>query len=911
MHKKLQRLGRRKKNLGKGPRPLPRLQVTESHIAQSFQECQTVWKHQFAAIEAGIDVSGIQLAQLHRTSENQVTPDASVCPDPRQVLALIRRFKNGKAPGPGQLPVDVIKSGGIAMAKALTPLLVKASWHMQEPFSWKGGLLAPLFKGKGSPADPSAYRSIFLSDVCAKLHHANVRRHLADTWGADETLIQLGGKKGCSTDVAHHLLHAHTAWARSANVSCATLFVDLQSAFYSVLRSSLFPGEFHDDSICYAMKQLGILPEEWQEMKACIAADEATKGLGQQHEGILRDMFSGTHFMMQGLDGKTATMRGTRPGDPVADVLFNMVFKLVVLDARSKIERSTGMPCFGSPKPTNDVSVASPIPRRGFAEITFVDDIAYAMHSSSPDDVVGSLQIVCSSLHDAAMNRGLTINYHAGKTEAILTLAGPGSKQTKNKIWHACGGKLPIVTEHGVQKLQLVHSYKHLGSYVQDHAVVQKDIRHRVAQARKAFGQLSRQFYGKRNVHVKTKSAVFAALVVSRLTYNVHTWARITEKDVTQWENGIRSQVASLAHTLIFPVSAFHFTTAELCAIVDLSAPQDLLHANRLRYVKRAIQSAPSAIWAFLHENQHDHSWLHHLLVSYAWLRKHLPRSALPPLNDASQLLQLIAIDQKWTGKVKAALNSCLRYNSAQAHGKLWTHKVQIKVSRYVQLPDAMKITDEGNWKCTLCGDGFASRKALAVHARHKHQYRTKIKYFVFGDECSACGKKYFCRARLLAHIVTSTACRETYFDCFMPASEDEVDRIEEEEREQARNLRAQGWFPSKAFLPVVRFSGPLLPGSGTAEAAQMQAKWSRRINQAGCRFEGLDGFCEQHTEKQCEEVAILPFLFQSDGGKLQGDAGVFQQFGLAAEAARLHISCFTFILFLVGLDAQATCSTV
>ena len=45
-------------------------------------------------------------------------------------------------------------------------------------------------------------------------------------------------------------------------------------------------------------------------------------------------MFSGTHFSMQGLKEKTATMRGTRPGDPVADILFNMAFKLVVTDAR-------------------------------------------------------------------------------------------------------------------------------------------------------------------------------------------------------------------------------------------------------------------------------------------------------------------------------------------------------------------------------------------------------------------------------------------------------------------------------------------------------------------------------------------------------------------------------------------------
>ena len=477
------------------------------------------------------------------------------------------------------------------------------------PKNWvsrKGGLLVPLFKGKGSPTEPSAYRSIFLSDVCAKLHHAKVRKHLADTWNADETLIQLGGKKGCSTDVAHHLLHGHLAWARHANVSCAILFVDLQSAFYSILRSSLFHGEFHDDSICFAMKQLGIQPEEWQEIKACIAADDAAKGLGGHQEGILRDMFSGTYFMMQGLEGQTATMRGTRPGDPVADILFNMAFKLVVLDARSKIEASTGLHCFGSPKQADDVSVTLPVPTRGFAEITFVDDIAYALHSSSADDVISSLQIVSSCLHDSAAARGLMINYQTGKTEAVLKLAGPGSKTTKHKIWHECAGRLPIVTEHGVQQLQLVHSYKHLGSYVQGHAIVQKDLRFRVAQARKAFGQLSRQFYCKRNVHVKTKSVVFSALVMSRLTYNVHTWAWVTDKDIAQWENGIRSQVASLVQSVLRPIPPFHFSTAELCAIVDLSAPQDLLHANRLRYVKRAVQTAPVALWTFLHENQHE-----------------------------------------------------------------------------------------------------------------------------------------------------------------------------------------------------------------------------------------------------------------------------------------------------------------
>ena len=772
---------------------------------------------------------------------------------------------------------------------------------MREPLNWKGGLLVPLFKGKGSPAEPTAYRSIFLSDICAKIHHANVRQRLAEVWNEDASLIQLGGRKGCSTDVAHHLLHAHLAWARAANISCAILFVDLQSAFYSVLRSSFFSGEFHDDAICFAMRQLGITPAEWHDIRTAVASDSATDGLKPHHVGSLKDMFSATHFSMQGLEGRTATMRGTRPGDPVADILFNMVFRLVVLDARAKIESSTQMCCFGSPKPADDVSNPAPIPDRGFAEVSFVDDIAYALHSSSPEDVINSLQLVASCLHDAAASRGLAINYQTGKTEAIIKLAGQGSKSIKHKVWHMHGGKLPIVTEHGVHFFQLVHSYKHLGSYMQDHAVVLKDIRHRTAQARKAFGQIHRQFYSKRNVHDGTKSAVFEALVMSRHTYNAHTWAWVSEKDVVHWENGIRAQVASLAKNRLRPVPPFHFTTAEICALMGLHGPQDLLHASRLRYVKRAIQTAPSALWDLLHANDHVHSWLPWLMTSYKWLCTHLPRVALPQFGDVSELLSFIAIDVRWKGKVKAALKSCLRFTAANASGKLWTHRLQFQVSRFAQLPEVVSPLQEGQWKCNLCVASFGSKKALAVHARHKHQYRTMLKYYVLGDECLACGKKFFSRTRLLARASASQTCKDTYFSCFVPAAEEMVEQIEIDEREQARALRAQGWSASKAFLPVTRVSGPLLPGSGTEGADRMRARWSVRVSETGRAFEGLDGYCEQQTETHDRKAEILPFLLQSNGGKVQGEAGIYMQFGLAAVAAKLHIKCFIFVHFFSG----------
>jgi hypothetical protein len=395
---------------------------------------------------------------------------------------------------------------------------------------------------------------------------------------------------------------------------------------------------------------------------------------------------------------------------------------------------------------------------------------------------------------------------------------------------------------------------------------------------------------------------------MSRLSYNVHTWSWVTEADVACWENGIKTQVAALAKHKIRPVPAFHFSTAELCALVSLHGPVDILHANRLRYVRRAIHTAPAALWGLLHENPHNNSWLPQLLGSYQWMLQHLRPGVLPQCNDAQELLYLVAMDQKWNGHVRTALKSSLQYHQARAQGKVWTSRLTHQVARFavVSLPEVGKA--DKCWKCNLCDASFETKKALSVHARHKHQYRKVLKYYVLGDECLACGKKFFSRVRLLAHVGNAQQCTDTYFACFVPATEETVEQIEIEERDHARTLRSQGWHASKAFLPVTRIYGPLLPKCGTEGATAMQARWRSRVLDVGRAFEGLDGFCEQGSGDSSEEVEIIPFLMQSNGGRLQGEAGIYQQYGLAAETARLHIKGFLFIHFSVASDEQAIC---
>jgi hypothetical protein len=134
-----------------------------------------------------------------------------------------------------------------------------------------------------------------------------------------------------------------------------------------------------------------------------------------------------------------------------------------------------------------------------------------------------------------------------------------------------------------------------------------------------------------------------------------------------------------------------------------------------------------------------------------------------------------------------------------------------MKVSHFASLPPGLDQTKVRKWRCNLCDASFDTKKALAVHARHKHQYRTQLKYFVFGDECLACGKKFFSRTRLLAHTGASKACKDSYFACFVPAAEEVVEpNVRKESRCESFGLKDGQ--PPKPFSLSQKLAVPSFP---------------------------------------------------------------------------------------------------
>lgn len=358
---KLAMLGRPKKGVS-SRKLLPKVKTLEGHVEQ-----QMIWFNLFSEVEAAhaVDPHVLEKQQLGMNSlfgsmELEDMPSLS------QVTRKIRCLKNGKAPGP--VPNEVLKAGGEILAKHMHLLMIKVAGTAREPLEWKSGTAVPLYK-KGAYTDPKNYRSIFLSDAVAKLSHSCIRDRLLDTYEIIASPTCFGGRRGKSTDMGHHLLQSFLHCAANVQMPMGMVFLDLHSAFYHVLREGLFGDDFSESAVCAFLLKTGITLEDIQDYCEQAREDAVLESCSSSLRNRVRDAMRATHFRVKGLSQVAQTSRGTHPGDPIGDILFNIIMQRILCDVRDELGR-IGF---------RNVVADGYCPQESapqFLEISFFDDVA-------------------------------------------------------------------------------------------------------------------------------------------------------------------------------------------------------------------------------------------------------------------------------------------------------------------------------------------------------------------------------------------------------------------------------------------------------------------------------------------------------------------------------------------------------
>lgn len=910
VYRLLRRLGRKKGSGTPAARPLPMLQKPDGTMTTSFTDQQQTWMQQFSQIEAGIERTWPELIAQHEAAacqEKCKDLEPAAFPGAWQVQTLMSRLKRDRVPGPNLIPPGLLKAGGSVMAKQLALLFTKVVAHSTEPLHWKGGKLIPLWKGKLPPHIADGYRSIFLSNYTTKLFHQSFRTHLVAAWEGGLTHLQCGGRKGVGADVAHHILQCHQAWCKQHHIPSAALFVDLKAAFYTVLRQTFTNLPSQDAAFMAAMQRFGLTPTEIQGLLTTAKNDNSTAGLAVHMQHILRDLLHNTYFTIDGLAHPCETTRGTRPGDPVADVLFNLCMRLILHDFRSEVCERTNIRWLGDATPVADLTTPAPMPPEGFVDVTFVDDCVVLVHARSNDRVAEVLKHVVPALDKAAARRGLSINFDQGKTEVLWTITGKGARHMKQTI-HEAGQKL-LWRHHDRQfELHICHAYKHLGTWVQAHHHHTKEILARASSAKQQWGQLARSFFTKKAISLPVKSAVFQSLVISRMVYNVHTWTSITPQQIESWVNHLKAPAGTLLKGFLLASTKYQHTTDEMMAFAGLLPLRDQLHANRLRFLARLLQACPPITWALMQSTDTPHSWTQLCLESCQWLLMHYDRTL--PVTDQSSFedwVSFVRLDPNWKGRIRKACKLATAYHRARAEHAIWQRHFDARLEAAgVTMPSKQQPPQpQERWQCDLCQKVFASTRALAMHAARGHGYKKKVRYYAAGDTCPACCLKFHTRKRLSIHLEKQTRCLDVVISCWPPLPAAIVEEMDTEDRETESLLRKQGWWASKAFQPVQVAFGPVLPPEGSQDAQHMFARTQARRPSDVVAYTQLQG--TKITQKPPAEPTLwftrqdMPaFVMHSDKGPDVG-GGAFAMKGLAQETAILHIRALVVVHFFSG----------
>ena len=704
----------------------------------SPSKAQEIWESHFGDNEGGRCCSPQELLQAHRASVAGATTHTQV-PTLLEWETTFRGLKSRKAPGWDGLSTDHLRMALPQFTQLTYPLALKAACTGAEPLRWRGGQAIPLYKGKGDPARPSNHRSILISELLGKRYHCWIRRSLMQAFETRRLPLHAGMGGGISTSILSLTLRAFQSHMREKHASYGILFLDLKSAFYTVVRTFV-------TGVCTAKNF-----QDWvsrQQLDPEIAAlifrtlqrhspDSFPWG-GFQHR--LHSLLEATWFHVPGSDRYVTTSKGTKPGDPLADMLFALVLHPTLLDLEEQI-RTLGyaaeLHLGGILGPDSDTSTS-------FVTGAWHDDVAICIQAPSAEDLRPAATQVSRLVLQAFTAKGLKLSFEPGKTEWMLVPQGRGHRQAQITLLEgrsSCIAALPDIGPGAVIGVTL--EYKHLGSIICSDSSLRPDIRRRIGEAATVAKELRKRVFAHPSVALRTRCCLFRSLVLSRATHNIGAWATLSQKEGLMWQGGLLRLYKAL---LVGVQHDSRLTQTEICDRAHMPAPLHVLSIERLRLLGQLSRAAAAPTLHVLEAGiGSKRCWLEAVLRDASWAATLLPRH-LPQAWVCDPDIEAIFA---WARLQPRAYS--------RAVGKLWNVAAELPAAQRHLLQ--VHSPTPASLACPLCPFQAACRTGLSGHLSHCHGARSLTRRLLDGTVCSVCCVDFRTRTRALRHLRKRSAC--------------------------------------------------------------------------------------------------------------------------------------------------------
>ena len=717
----------------KPPRRLPGLTLADGTPATEPADVEAAWVAHFSGIENGTQRPPEELVASCLEFQRKRPLDMvdflpQELPTRSELEAAFRDTMLHRAYGVDGIPAEALHAVPGAAAAAFFPVVLKASLRLAEPVQFKGGSLFAIWKGKASPGICSSYRGILVSSNVGKAFHKIVRARNIPALQQAAAPLQIGGLPRCPVTLAAQTVRLHQSWAKQHGFSQAVLFLDLREAFYRIVRPLVTGFSGTDEEVAQILSAVHLPPGVMHELREHLQTTSllAASGSPSWTSEMTCEALQHTWFRFQQGTTVTQTGIGTRPGDNLADIIFSFVFARVLHQIRQCIadhQALTELPWH--PDMLDNLWEVTDPSRETLTVLdsTWMDDAAFVLRHANAHSLIGNLKFAAGALLDSCLGRALLPNLDRGKTEAVVSLQGSGSRALRAQLFREDLPTIPADSRLWPDAhVRLVAQYRHLGGVIHHTGELQREVKLRTALAWQAFNKRRKQVFGSPTVARTDKVLLFDSLVLSVLLYGAGSWCSVEDKALSLLATTYHHMVASMLRPQYKVEEARHLGPARVLALAGLPSMPVLIHLARLQHLSSCVTVGIKEFWALAHA---EGTWLRLARDSLCWLRE-----LVVPKTDCQDwdslwphwVTMIRYRPGTWKRLLRTAQARAVRretwQSSQQNHQGLLSRQLQIQGGLLICPPPPQW---DRRYCCAPCGKVFATKQRWSVHAFKTH----------------------------------------------------------------------------------------------------------------------------------------------------------------------------------------------
>lgn len=554
---------------------------------------------------------------------------------------------------------------------------------------------------------------------------------------------QLGGFPGQQVMFGSQALRVFGNICDSHGLSSGILFLDLSSAFHHLIRETVV-GSVDGANLDPVLKvlQQGGNPVEKYRSFLRLPGILTELGVAEPIVRLLQDIHIGTwctlhdHWLLR-------THRGTRPGSPLADIIFHALMAKVAAAIDNWLQQQTSFVGL-----LEDLDIVVPT-------VVWADDIAVPLASKFAGEVVPFLQRTLAQIRSTLQGYGFSLNFAKGKTSAVLTLTGPGAGELRKKfLLNPRPGVQCLFEDGGSEWLHFTSAYRHLGTQFTSSHDLACELRARAGIAKSTFAQLAKPILANKYMPVHLRLRFFHSLVATRLFFGLGSWPTPTPKQLQYLQSVLITMLPR-----VLRIGHSHLPSDQVLTLANSAEVRVKLAVERLLYARRLFRTGPPFLHHLLHREFDciEGSWMHGLCADLAWMEAVIPNCL--PSNWETDLTALFDMWQDPRCTCPSLVKRCLKLHLIQNAIMSDAKRLHGTVFRTLRVAGA-SFDHPGDFGVPLddlfacfCGRTFDTRRGLLAHQRKSHKIFSAERPFLQGCTCVHCGKFLWSTQRLQQHL--------------------------------------------------------------------------------------------------------------------------------------------------------------